>query len=410
MIQQLGYGVSGNIGVLGISDGSGGYRYYSDYTSALASAKSGDTIVQFANIVETRQISILLKDGININMNGFTYELSLNLVGVGIAAFYDGISDASGGVTCSIMNGTIKCIPNVPLTLGAAGDKYCLVMQRQASNITTNCVFIGKISNPQVNTENRILTGAVITGTNSGLYAEGGTYNNINGTVLVARAYKNLYLINCVFNNSTSTATAHLNCQYSGYLRANNCVFISTGGQCLDIYYGAALTTSNCTAISTAGVGMGTLFGAGYGTHTNLVIISTSSFAISLASTQPITCYNSFIYSSANVAIQVNGYFYGCNIISTAGICATTSGNTYINSTIDCQWNNTLGHAIQNALLVSNCFIKVANQSARCLNATVATNTTYINNIFQGSSIPVSGNVVQFQQKTRDLYNNILIG
>ena len=68
-IQQLGYNVSGNIGVLGIADSSGNWKYYPDYTTALREAVSGQTIVQFADIVEYRNISILLKDGVNINMN-----------------------------------------------------------------------------------------------------------------------------------------------------------------------------------------------------------------------------------------------------------------------------------------------------------------------------------------------------
>ena len=68
MIQQLGYGVSGNIGVLGIVNENGNYTYYADYTSAMIAAKSGNTIVQFANIVERKPITITLKNGVNINL------------------------------------------------------------------------------------------------------------------------------------------------------------------------------------------------------------------------------------------------------------------------------------------------------------------------------------------------------
>ena len=64
--QQLGYNQSGNVGVLGISDGKGGYVYYNDYTTALREAVSGQTIVQFADIIE-RKPTITLKNGVNIN-------------------------------------------------------------------------------------------------------------------------------------------------------------------------------------------------------------------------------------------------------------------------------------------------------------------------------------------------------
>jgi len=124
MIQQLGYNNPGqDTGVVGIANGQGDYVCYPDYTTAMAAAKAGDTIVQFADIVEYRQITIILKNGVNINMNGFTYELKAT---TDIAAFQDRLTaGGSGGVTMSLMNGTIKCTPRQAFALGAA-NPMCL--------------------------------------------------------------------------------------------------------------------------------------------------------------------------------------------------------------------------------------------------------------------------------------------
>ena len=60
-------------GVLGIANTLGTYTYYSNYTDAMSAAVAGDTVEQFGNITVTSNVTITIKDGVSINMNGYTY-------------------------------------------------------------------------------------------------------------------------------------------------------------------------------------------------------------------------------------------------------------------------------------------------------------------------------------------------
>jgi len=96
-IQSSGGGSSAS-GVFGISNASGVYTYYATLTLAMASAVSGNVIEMFANYTETGAIAITLKNGVNINGNGYTY--TLNNSG-GTNAF---IVTNSTNIECSIFN------------------------------------------------------------------------------------------------------------------------------------------------------------------------------------------------------------------------------------------------------------------------------------------------------------------
>ena len=92
---------SGGSGVCGISDPSGVYTYYATLTLAMADAVSGDVIELFANITETTNLAITLKNGVNINFNGYTYTLNTT----GTASAF--ISPTTGDLNCSMYNGKI---------------------------------------------------------------------------------------------------------------------------------------------------------------------------------------------------------------------------------------------------------------------------------------------------------------
>lgn len=69
-------GISSNSGKIGISNSIGKYNYYNSLQEAIDIANSGDTIELFSSIVETGNVSINLKNGVNINGNGNTYTLN----------------------------------------------------------------------------------------------------------------------------------------------------------------------------------------------------------------------------------------------------------------------------------------------------------------------------------------------
>ena len=64
--------------VVGIADGTGWYTFYNSVSDGLSALVSGQTLTFFTNIVETNAVSLVLKDGITLDLNGFTYTLSSN--------------------------------------------------------------------------------------------------------------------------------------------------------------------------------------------------------------------------------------------------------------------------------------------------------------------------------------------
>lgn len=419
MIQQLGYNNPGNNGPLGIADSRGNYTYYADYTSALQAARSGDTIVQFANIIEPSPVVLTLKNGVNINMNGFTYT-SLLFPNGGNTSTPAFLWDGNIAVTCTISNGSFK-------SSHTSATGVMVYIQNASSNITTNCYFEGISTSA-----NFILL------RNVGIWTGGKFYHSVSNT-------QYSYISSGRLNNAY-LETGSYGVNNGGYV--NNCIIsggvIGVGGggyvsNCvmLGIYgiysHNGGGRFNNCISISTSGPA-GYLYATGI--CPNCVFISTASHALSAGSA---TVHNSFLYSTAAPCIgagQIGGSgvvnrgntFWNSTLISTtnsvSGYWSTSVSNTnagasnFINCTLDCQWNNPAGHCfvsdnrygatINN--IVSNCYLKVANVNAKCLHATLPSPLYFINNIFQGTQKPISDNISQQQINARDLYNNILIG
>ena len=134
------------------------------------------------------------------------------------------------------------------------------------------------------------------------------------------------------------------------------------------------------------------------------------------------TFYNCFFYSGVAPIFKNNGSeygisqlgqfnkFYNCTLIAAASILTNSFNDTYVNSTLNCLWNNAGGHSTWYPLSIIKCYLKVANVNAKCVYAPIATTATFVKNTYQGAVEPVYGNVAQSQQNTRDLYGNITIG
>ena len=97
----IGAGAGGGSGIWGIADNTGAMTYYATYAEARAVAVSGDTIQMLTNVEETSATEVILKDGVNINLNGYTYTLN-------VATTENAVTDNAVAVTCTISNGTIK--------------------------------------------------------------------------------------------------------------------------------------------------------------------------------------------------------------------------------------------------------------------------------------------------------------
>lgn len=85
-------------GIYGISNQNGEYTYYSTLQDAIDAAFTGDTVQVFSNYTETGSTEVNLKDGVDINFNGYTYRKVTN----------DNTSMINASnVACRILNGII---------------------------------------------------------------------------------------------------------------------------------------------------------------------------------------------------------------------------------------------------------------------------------------------------------------
>jgi len=416
-IRQI-YPQGASTGVFGISDSNGEYTFYTTIALANTSASSGDTIVFFANVTETGTTEFILKDGVNYNLNGYTYENSN-------AGTNDAVTDNNVAVTCTIFNGTIK------RTGGTASDTNSLALHLDSttSDLTLNGVNV--INDFGVATRvDSIIRGGRHYGETKGIIAP------LNGSTLYdtysygetsygVSVYGSLY--NCVSESNTS---------YGGYLftsvEAHNCSFYSASSQGANIRgarlyncsfesdgnYGAYFQTAtnyaeNCSFYSSANIALHVIATT---KCFNCSAVSTGSYAVwTSVELYGVTAYstsNSAFYCSDNTVKLLN-----CSGESNAAACVTSRGYHY-NCSFICSWNNASGHAIMDINTASqyndvfDCYLEVANSSAYCLgSATTAKNVYFGNNTYKGATTAVNTTyITQAQTNAPDAYGNILIG
>jgi hypothetical protein len=377
-------------GIFGISNSSGQYTYYATLTLAMASAVSGDTIEFFANYTETGNVSISLKDNVNINGNGYTYNISNN--SGSLYAF----SNTLGSRTIS------------NLTINATGVDTSFIGFRTTTGTTTCNGFVIKTTSGfgAVTFGGGVIDGVIcrVSGTSVGISLNGGYIQNSKSYSVSGRGIDcsagSGRLYNC---HGESTSSVGI---YGGFI--HKCVGIgSTSG--IQLQGGGGAT--DCTGISSAGNGI--LITGSSGLHSNLVAVSTGSWALRVfASSIVINGFST--YSTAGYAfvglsdtIASNGYAE-----STVGVPFTSDGGTFTNVYSKCSWNNAGGHAFLTAGTTAeliNCTLQVANASANCINSATAKTVKYIRSTFKGATTPVNANITQGQTNTEDNQGNITV-
>jgi hypothetical protein len=377
-------------GIFGISNSAGVYTYYATLTLAMASAVSGDTIEFFANYTETGNVYITLKDGVNINGNGYTYTCTNNTAGLSI--FY-----APTGS---------RTISNLTL-VGSGVASNCTGFQTNAGN-TTCFNFVVKMD---AGTGAITYTGGIIDGITCKVTGNAVGIALIGGYVLNSRAYSvSGYAINCSLSNGSiynchgeSTSSSGI---YGGFMR--KCVGIGAGA---GIWLQGGGGATDCTGISSTGYGI--YITGSSGLHSNLVAISSGNWALRVFAFGIVI--NGFsAYSTAGYAfvgfsdtIASNGYAE-----STVAIPFISDGGTFTNVYSKCSWNNAGGHAFLTAGTTAeliNCTLQVANASANCIYSATAKTVKYIRSTFKGATTPVNANITQGQTNTEDNQGNILI-
>jgi len=401
-------------GIWGISDSSGTYTFYTTLTLAMAAATAGQTIELFADVTETGNVTVTLKNGVSINGNGHTYT-------------YTNVS----GNCFQIGNSSTIYLYNLKIarTNTTPTGSYIFYFSSGTASYTSCYLYCRNVY--------AYYTFTSSTGTTTLVYNDGYTFFTLDG--LFAQANGSGYVLSAVggtggavFNNCTgiNTGTGNgINVDVGS--SANNCYISVNSGT------GAAVTgvISNSKIISDTGVAVSAtapnqsfrqgritnsyLYSRTYRvaqdtTCLNSTLISESGFC-SVGS----ALYDSYCYTNTS-GVGTGNFnqpeFYNCYVASgSAATMPSSIAAIVVNSQVICFWNNSSGHAFNvgnnygGTSKVFNSHLKVANSSANCLKGSVAVNMYYSNNIFEGATTPVNANVTQLIVNIHDNQGNILV-
>lgn len=411
--------VGGSSGIFGISNSSGVYTYYATLTLAMAAATIGQTIEMFADVTETGNVTITLKDGVNINGNGHTYNLNTTTATNAFIATATEVKMAFSNITL-VKSGTGS---GIVLGSGVATNQFngksCTIRVISPNSfgisVLTN-VFTGYIDGFNV-----IATGSA----SNGIYSIRGTITNCfaistSGYGIVSNLSNTT---NC-YGESLGAGSGIEGTGTSGILascfgKSNTgvgiiagvittaCTGISSGGTGL---YVTGSTINGCTGISSSSKGIFASAG-----------IINSSYGYSAAEwgilIQNGKVNNSYGYGAASVGLQVfnNSQANNCVFETLSGsICVGLSSATagsLNNCTIINLWNNASGHCLvaNSTIPILNCVFEVTNASAQAIYSASALTLKYASNTFKNSTTAVSAVITQGITNSADTKGNILI-
>ena len=398
-----GGGGAGSYGIWGISDATGQYTYYTDIKQANIGAVAGDTIELFANVVSV-DLSFSLKDGVNYNLNGYTFTLDT-------IDPTDALTDGGSQVNCTIYNGTIYRKGGSE----SLSDNLACYISNPLSELVLNGVTIKSAFGTCTRNAGKITGGIHIT--EIGFYSNRAYayYQDAGGKLLNAECYATETI--CSGIRGGSIYNSYFYCRTYSAIFDNGassiiteCVAESDGATA--IFQIAGGTLINCKGRSSAGAGI-----SSNGTLMNCDAYSNGFNAIEYSPTDATkSMYNCTAFSSVNIALVVSSSvarIYNTTAKSTAGVGARGGGYFY-NSVIESAFDSVNGHAlVQSAFTlenVFNCYLATRNASANCINSSSPISVYYGNNVFSGATTPINANVSQSQISTEDSYGNIRIG
>jgi hypothetical protein len=365
-------------GPFGIANSSGVYTYYATMTLAMTAASAGQTVEVFADVTETGNVEIVLKNGVNINGNGHTY--TLDNTGT-INAFK--IADAVGDTTynLSILNLNI-------IRKGSTGT---------LSN--NNALYIGTSTLGSINCSGSIFKNS---GDGNGIYATCKTFDinyavgySISTAGIYSGTSNDIRFNNCIGYSVSGSGIQGQNggvfANCSGYsdsgngINANSGTFISCNGYSLSSvgFLGGGSLASNCTGRSFTGTGF-------QATNGQKVVNCTGLSDTGVGFRTNMKSYNCSGFSRTSRAFYLEGSAEAHNITARSEahhtVFATTSTSKIYGGMIICEYANSEGWAIRGnggtiSSVIINCTMRLASLS-----------TPYLFNDGTAASISMRGN------------------
>ena len=400
-----------SFGIFGISNSSGEYTYYSTLQSAIDNANFGDVIQMFSNVVESNSVTVNLKNGVDINMNGYSYILNGNNVN-------HCLSDNNVAVNCKIYNGNIV---RSGATYVDDVKSLCLYVQNSGTIIETSGVYFENPTTTGIN-NNGTLKGAIVNAYTRGIVNKRKLYSvDVTATFETAiycdaatsevydsigRSLGGGYGIGMLMPslgvglliNSKGYAVGLSGILVGGLDKMLNCVGYSNSNN--GIYAINTYAVENCSAYSNSAVAF---YCSNVVAISNILGYSFSSFGVYLFSQGPtiyMTAQNVISESLTNTGCWLStdpssgGFLVVKNLQATSSLSGTAG--------VACRIGG-------NGVTILGGSLSVRN-SSQCLSAPAATTLKYAGLILKTSASPaISANITQGITSSGDSQNNIIV-
>jgi hypothetical protein len=393
-------------GIFGISNASGAYTYYTTLTLAMSAATSGQTIEMFADVVETGNVEITLKNGVNINGNGHTYTLNNSGLIHALKAAN------SVNTSCNLIN----------LNVVRAGSTGA-IMDNGALWLGTNGTGVINCSGSTFRN----------TGSGAAIIFYTSSYHEVNyATAYSASVWGAIGMFTSVgakLNNSIGYGTSGgygIRCHNGGDIQ--NCTGVSDSGYGI---YGGAGTQSNSVGISASGNGFlgsnnaincvgRSVSGIGFESTSGQGIVNCTGISVSGKgfTSNSAFSYNCTGISSSSAGVQLSGLGRTHNVTakstSSYAVWGASNINPLYGGTIICDWNNAAGYGIRGnggviTNVINNCTFNLSNASAPYLfNDGTAQAISMRGNTYKGGTT-FNANLTQAIVATEDLQGNIYL-
>lgn len=387
-------------GVCGIADASGVYTYYSTLQDAINAGSSTDTITLFADITETTNITVTLKAGQKINLNGHTYKL--DQVGSANAFTINTVGDFH------IYNGNIERVNGTAST----SNNFAVYVNNTSANLIGDFI----VKNP--NGVGVKIDGGDVSGIRSYCFWPGIILNNTSAQLNNCESYATnsygLWVLNGTARNCYGFSSGNdgirstdklENCY--GYSESTYGLFGGTesyncfGRSDADVGYHAkdSSINTNCT-----GVGVGSGYEADAGSK-NIDFKGISSGYLGVEG----------LSSGTTETIYVNGYAESFLNIAFYAISNSTGDVKVINTTCKCNEDNSTGHALYLTgsnpnFIAQNNNLEVKNAGANGIFSDTVGGIYALGNVINVTPTTPINIVANKMTNTPDSYNNIQIG